>query len=128
MTESPQAGNLRSSCRSRSSWLCCSTVVNPTMSGRHIVVRQQLSPLPQDATLEDEGLATLVYAEQTSMMHNFTQEETARSMWAPIDSCGFRITQALSVVLFHYLPPSDVVGCRTALQTSKLPAVFILKL
>src|SRR6218665_3772383 len=41
----------------------------PTTPGRYIAGRQQLSPLPQDATLEDVDHAPLAYAEQISMTH-----------------------------------------------------------
>src|SRR6218665_3867681 len=50
----------------------------PTTPGTHIAGRQQLSPLPQDATLEDEGHAPLAYAEQISMTH----------MKKLLDQCG----------------------------------------
>src|SRR6218665_1362339 len=60
----------------------------PTTPERHIPGRQQVSPLQQDAAPGNKGQATLVYGRA-----NFEDEhdETARSMWSPIDSCGFRL-------------------------------------
>jgi len=60
-TGSPQAGshifeNLSEGAPGGSAAPQWQTLTTP---GRHIAERQQLSPLPQDATLEDEGHATL---------------------------------------------------------------------
>src|SRR6218665_4127266 len=67
----------------------------PTTPGRHIAGRQQLSPLPQDATLEDEGHAPLAYAEQISMTH---MKKLLDQCGRPQTIVGSEALQALSVV------------------------------
>src|SRR6218665_2171328 len=62
----------------------------PTTPGRHIAGRQQ--SLPQDATLEDEGRAPLACIRRANF--DDAHEETARSMWSPIDNCMFKSTQS----------------------------------
>ena len=70
--------HLRSPLRRRSSRFHCSSVANPHHAGEAYCRGQQLSPLPQGATLEDEGHAPLAYAEQISMTH----------MKKLLDQCG----------------------------------------